>query len=110
MGTMYLKPCVWMVQVCLPGCDVCDLVKSQPILFLGSEPSVLMPQIAESYGQLNEQLPACVDVDAVVHEQPTVLFQSRSTLRSALQQVQFLHLEHIDPADTARLLLHHYQI
>ena len=81
-----------------------DLVKAQPKLFLGCEPSLLEAQISGSYGQLNELLPPSVDIDAVVQDQPSVLFQSSSTLGSALQHLKLLQLDHIEPADTARLL------
>ena len=92
-----------MPQVCLPGCDVPDLIKAQPTLFLGSH--FAERQISHSYEQLQEQLPDSVDVDAIVQDQPAVLFQSSAALHAALQQIRVLHLKDIEPADAARLLM-----
>lgn len=93
-----------LCQGCLPGCDASDLAKAEPDLFLGSDSSLLEAQILDSYQQLHAQLPSTVDVDAVVQHQPAVLFQSRARLRAALGHVRVMQLDHIDPADTARLL------
>lgn len=93
-----------VIKGCLPRCDVSDLVKAQPALFFGSPKDMLKAQIARSYDQLHQELSANVDIDELVQEAPGVLFQSTSSLTAALQNIRHLQLNHIEPADTARLL------
>lgn len=73
------------MQACLPQCDVSDLVKSRPASFLHAEQSSLEAQISGSYAQLAQQLPHGFDIDALIQEQPAILFQHPTALQGALR-------------------------